>query len=261
VVRNGYLPERKVQTGIGEVEVRVPKVRDRSGGGARSRSPAGGEPKPQKSEIGGCNFLRALFGRCSGDVPKQVVPAVENAVSSLALRGRVRTYQVQPTARTQRLSTLSSAVNSMQAAFSLAATLPAHGVGLTAGASAARTAVGMAEAVEQSPIIVGYADRHAAWTVGTENTEAFIGLSQISIIADCEIFMGSAFGHAGCAVSKSAPPLSLALAMIEKHEKAERMQERLDVLEQICRAEEQLAAVDGVDHETAKAQVSEGLAR
>ena len=38
VVRNGYLPERKVQTGIGEVQVRVPKVRDRSGGGARFNS-------------------------------------------------------------------------------------------------------------------------------------------------------------------------------------------------------------------------------
>lgn len=38
VVRNGYLPERRVQTGIGEVEVRVPKVRDRSGGGARFHS-------------------------------------------------------------------------------------------------------------------------------------------------------------------------------------------------------------------------------
>ena len=34
VVRNGYLPGRTVQTGIGEVEVQVPKVRDRSGGGA-----------------------------------------------------------------------------------------------------------------------------------------------------------------------------------------------------------------------------------
>ncbi len=38
VVRNGYLPERTVQTGIGEVEIRVPKVRDRSGGGARFNS-------------------------------------------------------------------------------------------------------------------------------------------------------------------------------------------------------------------------------
>lgn len=34
VVRNGYLPGRTVQTGIGEVEVQVPKVRDRSGGRA-----------------------------------------------------------------------------------------------------------------------------------------------------------------------------------------------------------------------------------
>ena len=33
VVRNGYLPERTVQTGIGDVGVRMPKVRDRGGGG------------------------------------------------------------------------------------------------------------------------------------------------------------------------------------------------------------------------------------
>ena len=33
VVRNGYLPSRQLQTGIGEIEVQVPKVRDRSGSG------------------------------------------------------------------------------------------------------------------------------------------------------------------------------------------------------------------------------------
>ena len=33
VVRNGYLPERTIQTGIGDVAVKVPKVRDRSGSG------------------------------------------------------------------------------------------------------------------------------------------------------------------------------------------------------------------------------------
>ena len=38
VVRNGYLPERTVQTGIGDVSVQVPKVRDRRGGGARFNS-------------------------------------------------------------------------------------------------------------------------------------------------------------------------------------------------------------------------------
>ena len=29
-VRNGYLPERDIQTGIGEVRVNVPRIRDRS---------------------------------------------------------------------------------------------------------------------------------------------------------------------------------------------------------------------------------------
>ena len=30
VVKNGYLPEREIQTGIGPVSVRIPKVRSRS---------------------------------------------------------------------------------------------------------------------------------------------------------------------------------------------------------------------------------------
>lgn len=34
-VRNGHLPERTVQTGLGDVEVRVRKVRDRRGSGIR----------------------------------------------------------------------------------------------------------------------------------------------------------------------------------------------------------------------------------
>src|SRR5690625_388661 len=38
LVRNGYLPERSVQTGIGDVTVKVPKVRDRSGNGIKFNS-------------------------------------------------------------------------------------------------------------------------------------------------------------------------------------------------------------------------------
>lgn len=38
VVRNGHLPERGVQTGLGEVSVKVPKVRDRSGQGIKFNS-------------------------------------------------------------------------------------------------------------------------------------------------------------------------------------------------------------------------------
>jgi len=38
VVRNGYLPERIIQTGIGDVPIKVPKVRDRSGSGIHFNS-------------------------------------------------------------------------------------------------------------------------------------------------------------------------------------------------------------------------------
>lgn len=38
VVRNGFLPERKLQTGIGDVQVQIPKVRDRSGNGIKFNS-------------------------------------------------------------------------------------------------------------------------------------------------------------------------------------------------------------------------------
>ena len=38
VVRNGYLPVRTVQTGIGVAEIKVPKVRDRCGSRVRFNS-------------------------------------------------------------------------------------------------------------------------------------------------------------------------------------------------------------------------------
>ena len=38
VVRNGYLPARTITTGVGEVEVQVPKVRDRTGSGIKFNS-------------------------------------------------------------------------------------------------------------------------------------------------------------------------------------------------------------------------------
>ena len=38
VVRNGYLPTRTIQTGLGDIPVKVPKVRDRSGSGIKFNS-------------------------------------------------------------------------------------------------------------------------------------------------------------------------------------------------------------------------------
>src|SRR5690625_7885691 len=39
LVRNGYLPARSVQTGVGDVTVKLPKVRARSGNGIQSQIP------------------------------------------------------------------------------------------------------------------------------------------------------------------------------------------------------------------------------
>ena len=38
MIHHGYLPERTIQTGLGEVTVKVPKVRDRSESGIRFTS-------------------------------------------------------------------------------------------------------------------------------------------------------------------------------------------------------------------------------
>ena len=38
LVRNGHLPKRTVQTGFGDVDVQVPKVRDLNGSGIRFNS-------------------------------------------------------------------------------------------------------------------------------------------------------------------------------------------------------------------------------
>ncbi len=38
IIRNGYLPERTIQTGLGAVEVKIPKIRDRSGQGIKFNS-------------------------------------------------------------------------------------------------------------------------------------------------------------------------------------------------------------------------------
>ncbi len=35
MARNGYLPEREIQTGIGPVKIKMPKIRDKSGRGIK----------------------------------------------------------------------------------------------------------------------------------------------------------------------------------------------------------------------------------
>ena len=68
VVRNGYLPERSIQTGLGEVPVKVPKVRDRSGGGIKfnsKRVPPYLKRTKNVEEFIPWLYLKGRPGRCS----------------------------------------------------------------------------------------------------------------------------------------------------------------------------------------------------
>jgi len=58
VVRNGHRPSREILTGIGPVEIQVPKIRDRSGAGIQFTSalapPYGNYSATPMGALGGC---------------------------------------------------------------------------------------------------------------------------------------------------------------------------------------------------------------
>jgi len=63
IVRNGYLPERGIQTGIGPVKIRVPKIRDKCGQGIKFNS-AILPPCLRKTLLDGCYVIKS-------DVPEK----------------------------------------------------------------------------------------------------------------------------------------------------------------------------------------------
>ena len=71
VVRHGYLPEREMQTGIGAVSVRCPRVRDRGAGATRLRiGPGLALPPPYLMRTNSIEDLlprRYLKGRYLGE--------------------------------------------------------------------------------------------------------------------------------------------------------------------------------------------------
>ena len=63
VVRNGYLPQRTITTGVGAVEIQVPKVRDRSGNGIKFNSkllPPDLKRSESVEELLPCLYLRGV---------------------------------------------------------------------------------------------------------------------------------------------------------------------------------------------------------
>ena len=102
---------------------------------------------------------RSLSATCpSGpdDVPEEFVNDIS---SGDRWRGDSYTYHVQPNQLVQRLSTVARAVNSVQAAVSLASALSSSGISSEAAFGTGRSAAGTAEAIERTPLVIGYTDR------------------------------------------------------------------------------------------------------
>jgi putative transposase len=68
VVRNGHLPARKILTGVGPVEVQVPKVRDRSGAGVKFTSQLAPPYVRRSARIAAALPWLYLKGISSGDL-------------------------------------------------------------------------------------------------------------------------------------------------------------------------------------------------
>ena len=60
VVRNGYLPERELQTGLGPIRVKIPKFRSRTG----EFSVSAGDALYSQDAIPGSGRTLAVFERC-----------------------------------------------------------------------------------------------------------------------------------------------------------------------------------------------------
>lgn len=84
--------------------------------------------------------------------PGALVSAVEKALT----RPRHHIYDVGPRQQVQQVSTVARNANSLALAASIAATVPASGVGADAAASYTKTASTLAAAIERIPAVVGF---------------------------------------------------------------------------------------------------------
>ena len=84
IVRNGYQPERKIQTGIGNIPVKIPKVRDRKQGGVKFNSaliPPYLKKTKNIEELIPWLYLRGIS---TGDMQPALAPIFGNDASGLS---------------------------------------------------------------------------------------------------------------------------------------------------------------------------------
>jgi transposase-like protein len=84
VVRNGYLPARNILTAIGNVEVRVPKVRDRSGGGVKFHSALVPPYVRRSARVSAAISWLYLKGISTGDMSEALVALLGDQAKGLS---------------------------------------------------------------------------------------------------------------------------------------------------------------------------------
>ena len=92
VVRNGYLPARAILTTVGPVEVRVPKVRDRTGSGVKFNSVLAPPYVRRSARVAAALPWLYLKGISSGDLGEALQVLVGDAAKGLspAALGRLK---------------------------------------------------------------------------------------------------------------------------------------------------------------------------
>ena len=85
-----------------------------------------------------------------------VPPTFETLITGFVPRATV--YDVAPTERVQRISTVARAADAVALAAAVAGQLPTYGLGLSGNFAYSRTATGKADAIERAPLVVGFAE-------------------------------------------------------------------------------------------------------
>jgi putative transposase len=86
IVRNGYLPERAIQTGIGDIEVKVPRVRDRSIGKEKIKFCPSWIPKYMRRSVNIETMLPIMYlkGISTNDFKAVLEPMLGAGASNLS---------------------------------------------------------------------------------------------------------------------------------------------------------------------------------
>ncbi|QEY15625.1 hypothetical protein D0C16_06370 [Cellvibrio sp. KY-GH-1] len=96
---------------------------------------------------------------CSLGIEDSTIAPPPNFIQALAKESpHISVYEISPEKKIQAVSTAARASDALVLAASIAANMPGKGIGANLGSSFSQSAVGKADALEISPIVVGFAE-------------------------------------------------------------------------------------------------------